>query len=143
MRLTYETGVATFVQFVVISLLTFGSQVSSIVGSCTGEHKNCITNSLSSILYFMLLVLWFGFIWILGYSAQKRRSRQLCRLLIAVEVGVMMIALFDLKRHTTSLGLITSAADLLLAAWVIYLALRLKRARGGRIRSTKRPSYHQ
>ena len=46
---------------------------------------------------------------------------------------VAKIALFNARNHVDLLGLTTSVIDLTLAIWVIILAFRLLRAKGGRL----------
>jgi hypothetical protein len=138
MKLTYETGIATFAQFIVLSLLNILTETASIVTTCHSKGQNCLTNSLSSIGYFMLLVIWFGMIWILGYFTQKRRSRRLCLLLIGVEGLIIVIALFNASNHKDVIGLLTSLVDAGFGLWVALLAIRLLRARGGRIVASER-----
>lgn len=139
MKLTYETGIATFAQFIVVSLLNILTGTSSIVTTCHSKGQNCLTNSLSSVGYFMLIVIWFGMIWILGYFAQKRRSSRLSFLLIGAEVLITVIALFNANHnHKDLLGLITSLIDAGFGLWVALLAVRLLRARGGRIVASER-----
>src|SRR5882724_1456055 len=138
MKLTYETGVATFIQFVVISLLNVGTGTVSIISSCHGQNDQCTSNAIVSLIFFMLLAGWFALLWVLGYTAQERRSRRLAQLLIVAEVLVAGVALFNAKHHTDPLSLITSIADLCLSLWVILLAYRLIRAGGGRIVNRQR-----
>jgi len=137
-KLTYETGIATLVQFIALSLLNIGTQLTSIVTTCHSHSSNCLTNSLSSIGYFLLIVIWFGLVWVLGYFAQKHRSRRLCLTLIFAEFMILVVAISNARHHTDVLGFITSLADVGLAMWVVYLAVRLMRARGGRIVSSER-----
>jgi hypothetical protein len=136
-KLTYETGIATLVQFIVLSLLNIATQTTAVVTSCR-HTTNCVTTSLSSTAYFMLIVIWFGLVWQLGYRAQKKRSRNLCLLLIAAEGLIAIIALSNAKHHNDIIGLITSLTDIGLAVWVALLAVRLLRARGGRIVASER-----
>ena len=138
MKLTYETGIATLVQFIVISLLNIGTQITSVVTTCATKNGNCLTNALSSTGYFMLIVIWFAIVWMLGYQAQKRRSRRLSFILIGTELLIIVIALTNLRHYTDILGLITSLADIILASWVIMLAVRLMRAGGRRIVASER-----
>ena len=46
---------------------------------------------------------------------------------------VALIALFNDRNHVDLLGLSTSIIDFVLAGWVIILAFRLLRAKGGRL----------
>jgi len=81
---------------------------------------------------------------VVGYAAQDRRSRRIAQLLIGLEGLTGLVALFDAKHFPTVLGLITSLIDLCFAAWVILLAWRLMRAKGGRITAparSRRPAH--
>jgi hypothetical protein len=138
MKLTYETGIATVIQFAVLSLLNVGTQLNSIVTTCHTHGSNCLTNSLSSIGYFLLIVIWFGLIWVLGYFTQKRRSRRLGLALVTAEFLILVVSISNARHHTDVIGLVTSVADTGFAIWVIALAVRLMRARGGRIVSSER-----
>jgi hypothetical protein len=138
MKLTYETAIATFIQFVSITLLSVGTTIVSIVSSCHGQSDQCTSNSIVSLIFFMLLAGWFACLWVVGYAAQERRSKRLGQLLIAAEVVVAMVALFNAKHHTDPLSLITSITDFCLSLWVILLAYRLIKAGGGRIINRQR-----
>jgi len=150
MKLTYETGISTLVQFVAISLLNIVTQIIAIIKDChpTAEAASgsCATGVFSSVGYFMLLVIWFGIIWMLGYQTQQRRSRKLAVVLIFLEFMVAVIAYHNAKHFPDPVSLITSIANVGFAIWTIVLAIRLIRARGGRIvasersRARKRPS---
>jgi hypothetical protein len=109
------------------------------VTTCHKDGSDCISNTIVSIIFFMLVVAWFGAVWLLGYAAQDRRSKRLAQLLICAEAFIALIALFNAKHHTDILGLITSIIDLALAAWIILLAFRLIRAGGGRVVTKQRP----
>ncbi len=139
MKFKYETAVITMVQFIVLSLLGIANALNSIVSTCHSTHGDCVSNLIVSLIFFILTVVWFGFVWILGYNAQERRSHRLAWLLIAAEIFIAMIALFNAKHHTDMLGLGTSVVDLFLAIWVISLAFRLVRAGGGRVVTKQRP----
>lgn len=131
--LTYETGIATFIQFVTLSFLNFINGVDSIVSGFRADDGDGFSNMLVTMIYVMLLVGWFAFLWVLGYAAQDRRSKRLAQVLIAAESLVALISAFNAKHHPSTLGLITSLIDLVLALWVIVLAFRLMRAGGGRV----------
>ncbi len=138
MKLKYETAVATLIQFVLLTFLNIATGLSSVVSECHKDSTNCVSNLLVSLIFFLLISVWFGFIWILGFAAQDRRSKRLARVLIVAEVFIALIALFNAKHHTSVLSLATSLIDLVLASWVIALAYRLSRADGGRIMSKPR-----
>lgn len=146
MRLTYETGIGTLIQFVLLSFLNILTAIGSVSGSCHNGTDDCVSNLITSMLYYLLIACWFGFLWMLGYTAQARRSKQLARILIVAEAFVALIAFFNAKHHTAhdSLGLLVSIVDVVIALWVITLAFRLMRAKGGRVvskhRARRRPS---
>ena len=133
MKLTYETGTATLIQFIALSLLNLANGANSVVTTCTREGSDCVSNLLVSIIFYILAVIWFGFLWVLGFAAQDRRSKRLAQVLIGAELFVVMIAYFNARHHSDFLSLATSVIDLVLASWVIFLAFRLMRAKGGRV----------
>ena len=147
MKFKYETGVITLVQFILLSLLGIANGLNSIVTTCHAAGNDCISNMIVSLIFFILTTAWFAFIWILGYTAQDRRSRRLAQVLIAAEAMIALIALFNARHHTDVLGLATSVIDLVLAVWVITLAFRLMRAGGARVvshpRRRRRPTASQ
>ncbi len=138
MKLKYHTAIATFIQFITLSLLNIANGLNSIVTTCRTTETDCVSNSLVSVIFFILATGWFAFIWVLGYLAQERRSKRLAQALIAAEGLIALIAYFNARHHTDWLSLATSLIDLLLAIWIIILAFRLMRAGGGRITSRKR-----
>jgi purine-cytosine permease-like protein len=147
MKLTYETGTATLIQFIVLSLLNIVSALVSIITTCRHEGGNCTGNLLTSIIFYIMVVGWFGLVTVIGYAALDRRSKRLAQLLIITEVVIALVALFNIKLnlryHSGWLSLFTSLADLILAVWIITLAYRLMKAGGGRVvrqRQRHRPS---
>jgi purine-cytosine permease-like protein len=92
-----------------------------------------VSGILTSVVFFLLLVGWFAAIWVVGYLAQERRSKNLAFILIGGELLVLLVATFNGRNHPDTLSLITSITDAVLAIWVIYLAFRLMRARGKRV----------
>jgi hypothetical protein len=136
-KLRYETGTATLVQFLIIMLLGFIGGLAGIISQCRGtDVPSCVQDSVVSLAYILILAGWFGFIAMLGYAAQDQRSHRLAKFLIAAEALVLLISLFNAKHYPNALGLITSLTDAALAVWVIVLAFRLNRAKGGRITAT-------
>jgi hypothetical protein len=133
-KLRYETGTATLVQFLVIMLLGFIGGIAGVVSQCKDNGMaSCVQDSVVTLAYVLILAGWFGFIAMLGYAAQDQRSHKLARVLMVVEFMVLAISLFNAKHFPNILGLVTSLTDAALAAWVIILAFRLSRAKGGRI----------
>lgn len=134
MRITYETGIVTFIQFVTGSLLAIANNIYSIVSTCHSSGNDCVSNSIISLIYILVEIFAFAFIWILGFAAQNRRSRPLARLLILIELVVIGVTLINIKGWNHNLlSLFTSLLDLALALWVILLAWRLSHANGGRV----------
>jgi protein-S-isoprenylcysteine O-methyltransferase Ste14 len=149
MKLTYETATATRAQFIIISFLGIPNGLNSIITTCKDSHSDCFANTFLSFIYFILIVAWFGFLWVLGFAAQDRRSKRLATILIAAEALVLLISLFNARHHNDILGLVTSLIDAVLASWVIMLAWRLRQAGGGRVvsrgrtRQRRRPTADQ
>ncbi len=133
MKLTYETGLATLIQFIVLSLLGFANGLNSIVTTCRDSHGDCVSNLIVSLIFFLLTAGWFAIVWVVGYTAQDQRNRRMAQLLIAAEVVIILVALLNAKHYTDYLSLGTSLIDLILAVWIISLAWRLMRAGGNRI----------
>jgi hypothetical protein len=143
MRLRYETGIAAMIQFLVLALLNFVNAIASAIDACHGgtDAYSCVSGVGIDLLYVLVIAAWFGFIWVLAYAAQDRRDHRLATILIGAEGMVLIVALFNAKHLPNILGLITSLTDAVLAAWVIFLAFKILRAKGGRItaRRTSRP----
>jgi hypothetical protein len=141
MNLKYQTGVATLAQFIVMSALNFINSVAGDVQSCTSDG-GCLGDVVLNLLYFLLVAVWFGFIWVLGYTAQDRRSKRIAQVLILAEAAIALVALQDTRgniahTHHDILGFFTSVIDLGFAIWVITLAWRLMRAGGGRVTTAR------
>jgi hypothetical protein len=138
MRLTYETGIATLIQFIVLGILNIATALQSIVTTCKpNSGGDCVGNLLTSLVFYILIVIWFGVLLAIGYTAQQRRSKRLALLLIACEGAALLVAsaniLLNLKSFSGPLNFITSCADVLLSLWVILLAYRLTKVKRGRI----------
>lgn len=135
MKLRYETGIAAMIQFLVIILLNFVGAIVSSIGSCheATNTYSCVSDIGIDLLYVILLAGWFGFIWILAYAAQDRRDHRLAAILIGAEAMILVVSLFNAKHYPNILGLLTSLIDAAFAVWIIWLAYKLTRAKGGRI----------
>jgi purine-cytosine permease-like protein len=131
-KLTYQTAIATLIQFITLSFLGIANGINSVVSTCRHD-TDCISNLIVSIIFFILTAAWFGVIWIIGAIAQERRSKKFAFILIGAEALIALVALFNARHHTDILGLVTSVTDLLLALWIITLAFRLMRSGGGRV----------
>lgn len=143
MRLKYQTGTGTLIQLIVLGLLNIATGLQSIIATCRHEGGSCISNLLTSAIFYILTVAWFAILVVIGYGAQEKRSRRLAQLLICAEGLTALVALFNIKLnltyHNGFLTLITSLADLILSLWVITLAWRLMRAGNARVVSRQRP----
>ena len=127
MKLKYQTGVATLIQFIVLSFLGIANGANSVVTTCRHDGSNCVSNLIVSLIFFILTALWFGAVWVLGYTAQERRHRRLAQLLIAAEGLIALVALFNVRHPSDALSIFTSLVDFALAIWIISLAFRLMR----------------
>lgn len=133
MRIRYETGFATLIQFIVMSLFNVATMIGSMIAACSGERPNCGESLFLSPLYFLLVVTWFGILAALGFVTQERRSKRLALVLISAELLVLFVASINARGTEDRLSLVTSLVDIALALWVILLAVRLVRSKGGRI----------
>lgn len=138
MRIRYETGFATLVQFIVISLLNIGNMVLDMVSACTSKGGSCTSTIFTAPVVFVLLVIWFGFIAALGYVAQERRQRIFALVLFGSELLVLMFATLNVRHPANTLNLITSLADIAFSLWVMLLSFRLFLAGSSRIVTRRR-----
>lgn len=142
MRLTYETGTATIIQLIVLAFLNIANMIYSIVSTCSHPGGDCVGNTLTSIVYYILIVIWFITIAGLGYMAQTKRSRRLTKILILAELAVFVVASYNIRLgieyHNGALSSFTSLVDVILAVWIITLAFRLLKAKGGRVVTRRR-----
>lgn len=135
----YQVSIIAFVHFIAMCVLGIANGAYSIVTTCQ-QYSDCLSNALVSVVYWLLIAAWFGFLWILAYAAQEKRNKRLAQLLIACEALVAFIAFFNARHHPDIIGLITSIVDIFFALWVILLAFRLMRAKGGRVVTKQRGS---
>jgi hypothetical protein len=151
MRLTYETGTAAMIQFIVLGILNISTALQSIITTCNHSGGDCVGNLLSSVIYYVLIVGWFGVILLLGFAAQEGRNKRLALSVICAELAVFVVASYNIKLdhfgfHNGILSLVTSCVDVLLSIWVISIAYRLTKASGGRVvrrqRRSKNPTHH-
>ncbi len=134
-KLKYETGIAATIQFISLTLLNFISGASTTVSECTKGNGSCMGNVVLSILYFLVITVWFGALWLAGFAAQDRRSKRIAQALILAEGMVFLVGLYDFSKHKSSLiSSIISVVEIISSVWIAWLALRLILARGGRVR---------
>jgi hypothetical protein len=143
-KLKYETGIAATVQFISLTLLNFISGVSGTVSQCSKGSGSCVGNVVLSIMYFLVVTIWFGILWLTGFAAQDRRSRRIAQMLILAEGLVFIVGLYDLTKHKfTVLSGLIAIVEMLTSVWIAWLAFRLMRAKGGRVRSYHVPRHRQ
>src|SRR5665213_3512971 len=133
-RLTQQTAVISMVQFITIMILGVPNTLVNIIATCHSDSSNCVSNMIVTIIFYLMTAGWFGIIMILGYTAQKKRSRQFAIILIGFELITLVVAWYiDFPHDTNWLAKATSLIDGLLSVWVIYLAMRLVIAGNKRI----------
>jgi len=139
MKLTYQTGIAALIHLAVITVFNIVNGFHSSITQCVENGSNdCIESIITSMLYFMVITMWFIALWLLAVAAQTRRSRKLAFLLIGGEFMVFIVAVFNAQHHNDLLGLTTSLVDAALALWVGFLAFRIFKSGGGRVTSSTR-----
>jgi hypothetical protein len=145
MKLKYETGVATIIQFAFLELLAIPIVVVEIVSSCTGHGTQCSTNVFLSPIIFLLKAILYGALALIGYIAQEKRNNRLAWLLVLGELGLIPFSLFNLIHDTNYLTRFTSVIGLLFALWIIVLSYNLAHAKGGRIvkRASVKPRHRK
>lgn len=141
MKITKDLGKATFIQFGVISLLSIASILNSIITTCHTEKGDCVSNTMVSLVLYILIVAWFGLVAVFGFAAQEKRKRWIIGTVIVMELAIAFFAYINAKGHTNPLGLVISVVDIILAIWIIYLALRL--IRGGNKRVVRKQRTRQ
>lgn len=138
LRLKYETGVAATIQFITLTILNIISDTSSTVHQCLNGTSGCLGDVVLEIAYFLVVTVWFGALWLAGFAAQDRRSRRIAQFLIIAEALVFLVGLYELKKHRSALSILMSLAEIITSGYVILLAFRLMRAKGGRVRTHAR-----
>jgi hypothetical protein len=134
MRVRYETGVATLVQFAAGTILAVVSGGGSVISGCLHHSgADCATNTFVTLLFLIFTAGVLAVIAILGYIAQERRSTRLAYILMGIEAGAALIYLFDAKQAPGFVDRITNLLTFLIAVWVIVVAWRLAQSKGARI----------
>jgi len=145
-KLRYETGIAATIQFITITALNFINGTDETVKLCTTPNSStsCFGNILTNSIFFMLITVMFGVLWLIGFAAQDRRSKRIAKLLIAGELLLCLIGLFDLKHNKGAvIGEIISIVEIISSLWVAWLAFRLMMAKGGRVRAIRMHKHHK
>jgi hypothetical protein len=133
MKLRYETGTATLIQFAVITIVALLTQIRGVIESCLKNGSECVSDSVISILYVIILAMWLGFVSVIGYAAEDRRSKRLAQLLLVLQVMILGPILMNIRGSHNLFDRFGSLIDLAVCVWVIILAWRLMASNGGRI----------
>lgn len=136
MKLQYQTATATFIQLAVMTLLIVIGGIKDVASNCENSME-CVTNSFLWIIIIFILAGWYLTLFAIGYFAQERRSHRLARLLIAGELFTVFVALMLVKNPSSIYSGVSAGVALALGLWIILLAWRLNKARGGRITAKK------
>lgn len=139
MKLRYNTGQATIVQFIVVMLFGFITNAISLIQAAGREESGSFaTNLLLSVVILIFQAVWLGFVCVVGFAAQDKRNRSVALLLIALEAASFTVALFNLSHPGNPVAFIASLTHMIIAAYVAWLAFEIYRARGKRIVSRAR-----
>lgn len=122
---------ATFIQAVILIILTVINGIFSGLDSCFGHDKaDCTTNSVLALVLVILAIIWFGFLTAMAYAAWVRRTLAIIVIFVLLEIITTGISAFDLIHGGGALGTITSLIDMLAGLWVLYMSYFLFRLRG-------------
>lgn len=130
--LRYQTGTASFIQLAVVVLLVVLNNLFTLIDSCKSGGE-CAITALFSMIFIIMTALWFFVLSAIGYAAEERRSRNLAYMLILGQLATIGVAYGFFKHPANWFGMISALVVILLACWVIVLAWRLSKAKGGRI----------
>jgi hypothetical protein len=134
MRLRYETGIATLVQFVFGVGLSLIGGAASVINGCHGHAAaECASNTLVSLLLIIITATVLAAIAAFGYIAQERRSTRLALILIGIEGMAALFYLFDAKQSLGLLERISNLISFVVAGWVVVIAVALAQSHGRRI----------
>lgn len=139
MKLRYNTGQATIVQFIAVMLLGFVSSTISLFQAVDSEGSGSFaTNLLLTVFILILQAVWLGFICVVGFAAQDKRNRSLALLLIGLEGINLVVAFMNIRHPGNPVAFLASLTHILIALYIIWLAYEIYRARGKRIVSRTR-----
>jgi predicted permease len=133
-NLTNQTAAASLLQFFTMVILGVPNTIVNIVTTCNSSQNSCVSNTIVTLIFYLLTAGWFGIIMLVGFIAQRKRSRQFAVLLGGLEFITLGVAGYiDYPHDTNVLAKATSLIDAVLSIVVIYLALRLFYSGGRRI----------
>lgn len=140
MKLHYQTGTATFIQLALVMLLIVINNLVGFIIACTSDSSECAISAMFSLVFIIFSGIWFIFVSAVGYAAEEKRSSKLAYVLIAGQL-VTLGAAYGFSQYPSNwFGAVSSVVIMLSCVWIIVLAWRLSRAKGGRIvsRATRR-----
>lgn len=139
MKLHYQTGTATFIQLAVVLFLIVLNNVIAYVQDCFVQDTGCVATAFVSMVMIVFAGIWLLILSILGYAAQERRNKRIAYTLIGLEAFTLLIALMLARLPGNWFAGLSAVIAALIAAWVMLLAFRISRAKGGRIVQRQRP----
>ncbi|HEU4984148.1 MAG TPA: hypothetical protein VFT58_00795 [Nitrososphaera sp.] len=142
MRLRYQTGTATFIQLATAMFLIVINNVIAFISACTEESSECAITAMFSLVFIIMSGLWFLAVSAIGYGAEDRRSGKLAYVLIIAELMTIAAAFGFFQHPSNWFSGLSALVIIVLAAWIIVLAWRLSRAKGGRIVHRPRKRLH-
>lgn len=139
MRLHYQTGTATFIQLVVVLFLIVLNNVIAFIQDCFIRDAGCVAPAFVSMVMIVFAGIWLMILSVIGYAAQERRNKRVAYTLMGLQAFTMLIALMLARLPGNWFAGVSAVIAAVLAGWVIILAFRISRAKGGRIVQRQRP----
>jgi hypothetical protein len=133
MRLHYQTGTASFIQLAAVMFLIVINNVMAFILACTQASSECAITAMFSLIFIIMAGFWFFGLSALGYAAEERRSSKLAYALIVGQLMTIAAAFGFFQHPSNWFGALSALVVMVFSAWVILLAWRLSRAKGGRI----------
>jgi len=126
MRYRFQTGLGTLIQLIVVSLLSLINTIINIVSTCHSSSSDCVSNTVPTLILFIITVFWFVGIAAMGFLVQKKRSRRLNLFLLGAEgITFLVSGYFDFPRASGLIAKTTSLIDAIISVWVIFMAVNI------------------
>ena len=119
-------------QLIGVVLLVIINNIIILIESCKSAPE-CAAAAMFSLFFVVSTAVWFGFLSMIGYKAEEQRSHKAAYALIVGEVATAAAAYGFFSNPGGFFGKLSAFLVLVSCGWVVYLAWRLARARGGRI----------
>ena len=108
---------------------------------CVGNGSSCANNVILSIIYIILVTVYYAILWAISLLIQSKRNKRLAKLLFLGELIIVPVALFNLfYQKNMLLGIITNLSYLFFLVWINILCYKYIRYGNQRIRVHKRNS---